>query len=395
MNAHWETREQLLNVARAAGYRVSVSQLGRLYRAGLIPAPQVRALGRGRGTESRYPPGSVARLLRVMAVHADEHRLTYVAWRLWWEDGGPAPPAARALLVQLAKSWDSERIRLAELLEGDQAGDPEAVAGVDRFYADAESGRVAGVLGQARRNIGRERFAAVLRVLADVGTGRFTGYDADETGDVAALVDRALEFDRARTDHLADQSPWLDGSTEADFVQLSRILDSKSITTVLQISDAELDRARLELRSLIELITAVAPLLERVFGRAAFGFGMLGRAVQARTPRMQAFMLIGWLALRSDDTLHAGLQRLVAVAPEAEAMIGLYGVIGQLREEIPALAPVLSDQRLAAAQLDSDAAEALNSEIAQMRRSDPGSFDAFFEAHPEVGPLLGLMEEPG
>jgi hypothetical protein len=280
------------------------------------------------------------------------------------------------------------------MLAGDEAGEPEAVAAMDELYAAAESDRVTGVLGQARRNVGRERYATFLRVLAEVGTGRFAGYETgDEGAETAKLVERALDLDRARTDHLAGQPPWLDGSTETDFAALAQILASRSMVLAAEIGEHELDIARVELQSLIAVVTKIAPLLERLFGRAAFGFGMLARALGQQAPKAQALMLLGWLMLRDDQGFRAGLQRIAAVFPQAEATVELDGILAQLREQVPALAPVLTDQRLAAAQLDAGAATALNSEIAQVRRTNIASFDAFFAAHPEVARWQAVLHD--
>jgi len=113
-----ETREQLLAAASAAGLAVSHAQLARWHRVGLLPRPQVRSLGRGRGTVSLYPPGSGQRLVRVAQLHQRERRLTSVAWRLWWDDGGPAPAPARELLAQVAQRWEQHRTHLTKLLAG-------------------------------------------------------------------------------------------------------------------------------------------------------------------------------------------------------------------------------------------------------------------------------------
>ena len=210
MDEKWETREQLFAAAKAARQPVSPSQLGRLYRAGLIPEPEIHALGRGRGTESRYPSGTSARLVRVMEIHARERRLAHTAWRLWWEDGGVIPPPARELLTRVARSLDDERDRLAALLAGDEAGTPASIAEMDQLYADAENDRIRGPLGEARRNVGRERFATVVRALAEVGAGRIAARVGDDYQDDAGrLVDRALGLERARTDRVAGSVPWL------------------------------------------------------------------------------------------------------------------------------------------------------------------------------------------
>lgn len=393
MDERWETRQQLFAAAKAARHPVSPSQLGRLHRAGLIPAPQIRALGRGRGTESRYPPGTSACLVRVMEIHAREHRLTSTAWRLWWEDGGKIPAPARKLLVRAARSWDEERDRLVTLLAGDEAGAPAAVAEMDQLYADAENDRLRGPLGEARRNVGRERFATVVRVLGEVGAGRFISRDHDGDADEAGrLIDRALGLERGRTDRLASAAPWLNSDPGVDLGLLSDILGARSMVGLAEISDSQIDLARVEVQSLIGVVTAVAPLVERLHGRGAFGLGMMGRLFGASAPRSQALILLGWLALRSNDTLRAGLQEIAAIAPQATATTQLYGVICLLREEVPVLAPILTDDRLAAAQLNESAAIALNSEIARLRADHTDSFDEFFGAHPEVEHLISVIE---
>ena len=393
MDEGWETREQLFAAASTARHPVSPSQLGRLYRAGLIPGPQIRGLGRGRGTESRYPSGTAARLVRVMEIHARERRLAHTAWRLWWEDGGVITPPARELLTRVARSVDEERDRLAALLVGDEAGTPAAVAEMDQLYADAENDRVRGPLGEARRNVGRERFATVVRVLAEIGAGRIAARgDDDDQDDAGRLVERALGLDRARTDRLAGSVPWLTSEPGIDLAMLSRIVGSRSMLDLADSNDSQLELARVEIQSLVAAVTAIAPLLERLHGRGAFGLGMMGRLVGARNPRSQALILLGWLTLRSNDTLRDGLQQIAAIVPQATATAQLHGVISQLREEVTVLAPVLTDERLAAAQLDEDAAKELNAEITRLREHHTESFDAFFAAHPEAEQLISVIE---
>ena len=393
MDEHFETREQLFAAASDAGRPVSPSQLGRLHRAGLIPAPQIRALGRGRGTESRYPAGTAARLVRVMEVHSQEHRLAQTAWRLWWEDGGLIPPPARQLLTRVASSVDQERERLAALVAGDHAGNFEAVAEMDQLYADAENDRLPGPLGEMRRNVGRERFATVVRTIAEVGAGRFTAPDSDdEQDDAGRLVDRALGLDRARTDRLAGSEPWLTSEPAVDLALLSQIIGSQSLLELAQSSDSQIDLARVEMQSLVNVVTAIGPLLERLHGRGAFGLGTMGRLFSLRDARTQALLLLGWLALRSNDALQAGLEQFTSLLPQAAATVQLDGIIAQLREEVVVLAPVLTDERLAAAQVDEHAASELKAEIARLREQNIDGFNAFFAAHPEVDELISVID---
>ncbi len=125
----WEPRAQLHRAAQAAGFKLSDPQLGRLHRAGLIPSPRIRRLGRGKGTVSEFPPGSTPRLLRVLELQKreDAQKFSTIAWCLWWEDGGPLPGPARELLAGTAMRWDRERDEMFDLLAREDAGDPDAV----------------------------------------------------------------------------------------------------------------------------------------------------------------------------------------------------------------------------------------------------------------------------
>jgi len=172
-------------------------------------------------------------------------------------------------------------------------------------------GRLGRQLGHVRRNTGRESFSTVVRVLVEIGVGRFQGYERgvsasvkdSETGE---LVERAMGLDCARSDRLADAGPWLDGDSEVDFVRLSQALRSWPLAAGASANDEELNQARAELRAFLAVITTMAPLFERLFGRAAFGFGTIARMLDLQTPDLQAFMLLAWLALRHDGALRDG-----------------------------------------------------------------------------------------
>jgi hypothetical protein len=176
-----ETREQLLEAAAGAGHPISGSQLARFHRAGLLPRPVVRALGRGRGTVSLYPPGTTERLLDVVRIHSSEHRLRDVAWRLWWLRGGPLPELAAELLARQAARLDAQREEFVELLVGEDAGDEDRI---DALYAQSPA-----LHGQACRRRGRPRRTA-------------TEPAPRGAPDRSALVDWVAERHAARTRRL-------------------------------------------------------------------------------------------------------------------------------------------------------------------------------------------------
>jgi hypothetical protein len=391
VNDTWETREQLLDAASNAGYPLSAPQLGRLHRAGLIPAPVVKALGRGRGTESRFPAGSAARLVRVAEVHSTVHRLSALAWRLWWEDGGEIPPPAREALRRVAASVDAERDRLATLLEESEAGTAEGEAGLDKLYADAERSNLYGPLAELRRNVGREQFGAVVHGLGAAVVGRAQA-TAHSDAELDTLLKRTFGFDRDQADRAADEPSEKDGES-LDLESLAQLSAAHSAIELAEADSAELDQARAQAHALARLASAAASLLDRFGDRGTPRLRPASRMLAGERPRDQMLFLLGVLALRGDDELRSGLEEIRVVrTPQAVAVDQIYALICKLREEIPVLTETMSDARLAAAQRDGEAGAALEAEITRLRAEHVDEFNAFFAAHPEASTLIADFE---
>ena len=403
----WEPREDLLRGAHDAGFGLSGPQLGRLHRAGLIPAPKIRSLGRGRGTVSEFPPGSTRRLLRVLQLREDTRSLGELGWRLWWEDGCAPPPAVRALLGEQASAWEHQRAEFGALLAGEDAGELAAIARMESIYRGLEDGRVDGPLGPMRRRTGRSAFASVVRVFAEILTGRFQGFtDVDGPASdgtpapesTAQLVEVALGINRARRDRLANTAPWFQGRVETDLLALSRTLGRVAIVPYAECSEAELDAARTELRAFLATIAAIVPVFEQLFGANAFGLATIGRALQIDDPSTQALSLLGWLVMREDPKLSEAMRRFGALAPVASASAGLYRVLGELGEQVPAFASVTSDSTLARMQRDAATAARVRTEMRELFAQNREAVDAFAAAHPEIAGMLAAVEnanEPG
>jgi hypothetical protein len=298
--------------------------------------------------------------------------------------------------------WDRERDEMSDLLAREDAGDPDAVRQMDTLYEAVENDPVEGPLGTIRRNAGRQGFSSVARVFAEVATGRFESYhDRDEPGEdgtpqrgtTGELVERALGLDHARSDRIAGNEPRFTGSSEAHFRLLSNLVgDRKFWPLVTSTSDAELDKARADVRKLLDLIATFAPMVERVLGGDAAGYRTIARALNLRTPRSQAFMLLAWLALRHDPELVAGLQDLVVRLPQAVAAAELEGLSHALAKEVPALAPAFTNAARANFTGDAEASARWRAEIKRVSDEHREQVDEFFRRHPEVKTLISTAE---
>jgi hypothetical protein len=381
-----ESKEELLAAASNAGFEVSEAQLARWHRAGLLPRPQVRSLGRGKGTESIYPPGSSQRLVRVAQVHVDEHRLANAAWRLWWEDGGPLTKSARRFLLKVASGLDKQRAHVVDLVERDAAGDPDGVEEMDKLLNAMEHERLPQPLGQARRRSGTSQFPTVGRIILEIVADRFQDFDVDpETGeDDGALLERSWGLERARTDHLVAAGPWLEGDLAPDLARLGHLVATNPMLELAQQSDAKLDAARIEAKEFLTTITVAARMFARMFDKDAFGYGMLGDLFSLGEGKGQAMFFLGWLLLRQDESLHDGMRQMAGLSDQAQAMQRLYEISEDLREEVPALSNALSPERLGAAQLTAEGSEQLREEIRTLANANRQEVDAVLARYPDL-----------
>jgi len=396
----WEPRAELLRAAHAAGFKLSDPQLGRLHRAGLLKSPRIRALGRGRGTASEFPAGSTGRLLRILEIQkqARTQKFSRIAWRLWWEDGGPLSPPARELLTEIATRWDRDRDELADLLAREDAGEADAERRVEALYLAAEHDRVDAPLGAVRRNTGREGFSSVARVLAEIATGRFESYqDQQEPAQdgtphpdtTAALVERALALDRARSDRIAGRAPRFAGSSEAHLILLSKLIGERQLVHLVAATpETQLDQARGEVRNLLTLVATFAPMVERTLGGDASGYRTIARALNVRTPRAQASMLLGWLALRQEPQLLDGIRDLIARLPQALAAAELERLSQELAKEVPALEPAIRMAARANLRGAPEESERWRDEIKRVSNEHRERVDEFFARHCEVTQLI-------
>jgi hypothetical protein len=391
----WESRDELLAAAADADMPISGTQLSYLHRAGLIERPGTRRLGRGLGRESRYPPGTEARLLRVLEARRGVHSLGTVSWRLWWEDGGPVPKLVRQRLLRAAEEFEETREQFAELLAREEDGDPDAEAKMDVTYRAAEEERMPVGLGRVRGNVGRRDFPTVMRVMIEVMAGRFRAY-RDDGGEgkpgTESVVEEALGIDRGRRDSLGDVGPWFEGSSAADLHRLSSAISDSTPTTLARSEDAELDEARGELRAFFRTILETASILARLFGGGAFGLDTLASVFVGQPERLEPFVLLMWMALREDQELWDGMAANIAVLPEAIAGRAALEVLIGLREQSPAFAG-LNDEFLRRVLIDPDGEEAL--EVQRLVRENGAEVDGFVADNPELAVRAGLAAAGG
>jgi hypothetical protein len=372
-----ESADQLLELAGAAGYEVSRTQLARWHRADLLPRPRQAARGRGQGTETLYPPGTGTQLLRLCEIHLaeGEKRLAWVAWRLWWQGYPVRTSKARAFLKGVASQFDLSTLttrpdELADLID----------AAADAPLASTDARRV-------RKRIGRANFPTVLRILLEVAAGTFTGYEPDWAGagdTEEQLVEKALGFTGA-----PPEGSW---SSETTLAELSaQLFETPLSRAASDAADDQLASARDELRHLQTVIAAAATIARQTGGPGAGAVIQITDALEQ--PRPQAAMVLAWFALKRVPQTDSGLQELLAEEAEARSAQQSFLYLQQLREGVPALAQILGPKRLGAAQRSPQRIARLQAQVRETADAHRAEIDAFLDAHPDVRAFIDAPEE--
>lgn len=373
-----ETTEALIAHVSSYGFPVTKTELTRWHRAGLLPRPQRRSLGRGRGMVSIYPPGTKDQLLALCTIHRSEKRLPYVAWRLWWDGYNVPLSAIREFLERARAQWQQGIEEIRQLQEH-----PEQLSKLlNRFKVMRISRKV---IAQARKRVGRENFPTFIKVLADVGSGTFEGYaiNSERGIDERWIVEKGLGLQQARTNRLADSEPWLTGDTGATLQELSSRLRNHPLgEDISTMSEAELTDAREEVRCFLSAFESISRTFDRMFSRGAFGFSVFADAIRELGPRDQAIMLLFWRAFRSWG-LGLNMDLLLGIARQwQQKWYPLFQGLEQLRNEVPVTADTLAPKQMGYAlrwKLTMDRVLEVLSQLAQHP-----DVKAFFARHPEL-----------
>lgn len=155
-----ETTQSLITVAAKHGHRITPVMLKKWRGLGLLPRPLQRSLGRGQGTETIYPVGSTAQIIRLLEIRAEGGRFDpeRAAWLLWWEAWTIDPDRMRELLEKRLVSWEHGDAAFA-----DDEGDL-----LDRFERD----RLPQTLAKARKRAGTKAMPTVATLILNAFGGR-------------------------------------------------------------------------------------------------------------------------------------------------------------------------------------------------------------------------------
>jgi hypothetical protein len=381
LTIYGETAEALITNMQTHGFTVTRPELARWHRAGLLPRPERRSLGRGRGMVSVYPPETADQLLTLCMFHRSEKRLHSVAWRLWWADYDVPMHYAWLFLKQAAAVWRQGIENFQELQEH-----PE-------LLTDLFDRRLSKTLARARKRVGRKNFPTFVGSLIRVATGTFEGYAIDpETGTDSrerTVVETGFGLRRARTERIGGAKPWLTGDiSEAFKICSSRLRDHPPGKDLETAQDADLMRARDEVRSFLTFMESFSATLDYLLGRGALGLSVFANLIREMGPQDQAMMLLFWMMFRSWG-LGEGMDVLLELARQwHQIWLPIFRGLEQLREEVPATGEVFAPKQLGDALHRPMAMEHALDLARHLAQQYAPEVEMFLARHPELSQAL-------
>lgn len=306
-----EPAAKVVETARAHGYVVTDDQRVRWHRAGLLPRPVQRHLGRGHGTETVYPAGTAAQLAALLRLHNGKRlRVGHAGWALWW-DGWPVDTAfARDFLGEMAIEWERSFGQLRD--EGGACELSEVAWRVIYGRTDTP------VLRRALKRVGSKRSPDFKRLLIAIAAGRFEDFmpEADKAGatDEDVFKRGMGVYRRSKFSPAHQGAIWLRGDLAGLLRGAQEALSPQAIRTALdEATDDDLMRARDECHALLTGLDNVRAVMEHQFGSGGYGLAALPHPEELHHDT-GVVLLLAWLSFRQLPFYTGALAVLSAVA---------------------------------------------------------------------------------
>ena len=239
-------RADLIAHAKANGYVVSVAQLERWHKAGLLPRPHKRYKGKGKGTESRYPVITRDQVLSLCAALGESRHLDRAKWSVWCA-GFPLTDLARAFLVE----------RTDELLNSataQLAGEATRRSVIHR----AGFGPAPVELRPIRTELGNRGFQDFMRAVLALFAGQLDA-SSENVSPALGILLLGLSAANANPKLRAAVTPQR-GMLPTGVMEVLRFCDLTTLRASLaSASDVELERARDDCRIAWTFVRSIAP----------------------------------------------------------------------------------------------------------------------------------------
>lgn len=316
--ASFESAAEIIETLRSSGYEISTQQLSEWHRNGLIRRPKQTALGRGRGTESRYPVGTAKQVAALISLrHGTRHNPEYIGWQLWvlgftisetiWRQ--PFIDASNELFRLLRAAIDQEILQSQnEIMISEDA--------IKALETISEERNKSGLFGPVRRSIGRSNYTVLLHALFRVAVGIFESSEQlkdtspELSAELSAIFKRTIE-DPTFLENTLRQFSISATEFEQMLVQISDEFAPLRDTKLIEVfGDEDLINGRNETNILLSALLTASE-AENPKPRS---LELLMRLLACLTAKQHATLIFIWLIARRVPAVASGLADIVAAS---------------------------------------------------------------------------------
>jgi hypothetical protein len=314
-----------------------------------------RQISNFKGSVSEFPPDTAKQAVRLMELLRIKEKLDYVGWELWWEGYDVGEEWWMPPLREAAEKADAGLKRVRQLFARSSSGasDDDEETEFDKLEGEAP----ANALGwQITRRLKIGQTATYLRVLSEVASGKFSGFDEDAKRSDGSDYDVALrgldlgrsgrypgdaKEDAAMADRIFGRDLNLISALRYVLKDMSAVLRKHSLSDVLAFPIDEVKSARDDVRMAVEIGTNLYDCGEWIFGPGAFGLRIVPWL--ARRPASQrANMILGFALLRRSKHPFLTSAQIAALRDQSAQARSDLAKLRRLAEENPKFARVIT-----------------------------------------------------
>jgi len=281
-------KNDVIRYAATQGYKVTPRMLRYWQSIGLIPAPENRYPGRGKGSQSFYPDGTEKRVVAICKLPRKERTEIDVLWQLWRMG---EPLSVRNILAETLEEYKQFVSSITDKEGRLKIYDP----GLDQIIFGT-SGPPTPLLRRVRKNTGSSNYQTIKYLVCLVfAKPAIDVFDKDKE------FDRKV-FNKGVGDFLSENVLPVD--LYLALTKIRRYLSPENIAECLaDISDQDLKTACDELDNILEILWLSYVLLKALFEgkKPAQRYFMKFDRLSAKA---QALFLLWWLSFRSDPHLY-------------------------------------------------------------------------------------------
>ncbi len=355
----WETQAEIDACLREIG--MTSDQVIRWRREGLLP--QVEQVPDAyRGSTVRYPIGTCAQIRAAQALFREKNRNAFVGLRLW-RLGFPVredywrPRLKRFGLRADRVLWFINR--LAARFDREDHGET-----LQERAARHPASNI--ILSRIRRRLNLDERGAFLRVIIEIGTGKFDGFEPPIPGEPRHDEDatiKAFDFGAAERHKILGQSLNLIGVLPSALNNAAIAFSMGSFEQAANLPGDVIAGARNDATNALAVGLSLYDGLKWIYGDEAFGLRFIAWFVRKAPDAVIDGMILPMLRLRNVPDAILSSEKIAALTVQARALKEMSMQMERLWREDPRYKIVFDPKRIRAAFADEISAKRWRDEV--------------------------------